>query len=151
MATVITLILAGMVLLLLETVLPGMVAGLAGLTCMGGAVLKAYTEFGPATGTWVLLSVSMLLVAGACLWLRFFPHSRFARRFTSQRTIGDINAAQPELLHKDGTAFTNLRPSGTALIDGRRIDVVTEGGLIERGSQIKVVAIEGMRVVVRAL
>jgi membrane-bound ClpP family serine protease len=151
MAMVVTLILAGMVLLFLETVLPGMIAGLAGLACMAAAIFKAYSDFGAATGTWVLLSVCGILVAGACLWLRYFPHSRFARRFTSQRTIGDIDAAQPELLHRDGTAFTTLRPCGTALIDGRRVDVVTEGGLVERGRQIKVVAIEGMRVVVRAV
>jgi membrane-bound ClpP family serine protease len=42
-----------------------------------------------------------------------------------------------------------LRPSGTASINGRRVDVVTEGGLIERGTAVKVVAVEGARIVVR--
>jgi membrane-bound ClpP family serine protease len=37
-----------------------------------------------------------------------------------------------------------------ALIDGHRVDVVTEGGMIEKGAAIKVVATEGMRTVVRA-
>ena len=47
--------------------------------------------------------------------------------------------------------MTPLRPSGTAVINGRRVDVVTEGGMIERNTPVKVVAIEGMRVVVRAV
>jgi membrane-bound serine protease (ClpP class) len=47
-------------------------------------------------------------------------------------------------------AQSNLRPSGLALIDGKRIDVVTEGPMIERGTPVKVVAVEGMRVVVRS-
>jgi membrane-bound ClpP family serine protease len=37
-----------------------------------------------------------------------------------------------------------------ALINGKRIDVVTEGAMIERGASIRVVVIEGIRVVVRA-
>ncbi len=147
----VTLIVAGFILLLLETFLPGMIAGIAGLGCLIGAVVVGYQDFGPGGGTWVLFAVTGLLGVGTCLWFRFFPHSRFARRFVSQRTIGDLNVARPELLHQTGTAFTILRPSGTALINGRRVDVVTEGGLIERGAPVKVVAIEGLRVVVRAL
>ena len=54
-------------------------------------------------------------------------------------------------LHEHLLAHTPLRPSGTAVINGKRIDVVTEGPFVERGSPIKVVAIEGMRVVVRPL
>jgi membrane-bound serine protease (ClpP class) len=42
-----------------------------------------------------------------------------------------------------------LRPAGVALVNGRRVDVVTEGGLIAAGARVKVVAIEGNRVVVR--
>jgi membrane-bound serine protease (ClpP class) len=54
-------------------------------------------------------------------------------------------------LHCSGTALTNLRPSGTALIDGKRVDVVTNGSMIERGAEVKVIAVEGARVVVRAV
>jgi membrane-bound serine protease (ClpP class) len=41
-----------------------------------------------------------------------------------------------------------LRPSGTALIDGKRIDVVTEGIYLLQDSVIKVTAVKGPRVVV---
>ncbi|MBL9126358.1 MAG: hypothetical protein JNL97_01865, partial [Verrucomicrobiales bacterium] len=58
---------------------------------------------------------------------------------------------RPELLNQSGSALTHLRPSGTALIGGRRVDVITEGSMVERGSPVRVVAVEGMRVVVRAL
>jgi len=58
---------------------------------------------------------------------------------------------KPELSHATGVALTQLRPSGTAKIGGQRVDVVAESGLIERDTEIKVVAVEGMRVVVRAV
>jgi membrane-bound serine protease (ClpP class) len=73
------------------------------------------------------------------------------RLFTSRSTVGEIKTERPELLNQTGSALTPLRPSGTALINGRRVDVVTEGGMIERNTPVKVVAVEGMRVIVRAL
>ena len=73
-----------------------------------------------------------------------------AQKFVSQHAVGDLGVDRPELLHGTGTAVTQLRPSGVATINGQRVDVVTEGGLIERGTPVKVVAVEGSRIVVRA-
>jgi membrane-bound serine protease (ClpP class) len=52
---------------------------------------------------------------------------------------------------KEGEAATDLRPAGTVVVDGKRLDVVTAGELIARGSKVKVVKVEGNRVVVRAV
>ena len=151
MGVVITLLVAGAVLLLLETVLPGMIAGTLGLLCLIGAVVQSYVRFGPETGTYVLIGVIGGLMVGTMVWLKVFPNTRVARTFMSDQTVGDINADKPELLHQTGSALTPLRPSGTALINGQRVDVVSEGAMIERNTPVKVIAIEGMRVVVRAL
>ena len=151
MATVVTLILVGAALLLLETVLPGMIAGIAGFGCLVAGVVVAYLNFDVRTANLVFLAVVVGLIAGALCWFKFFPQSRLAKLFISQRTVGDIGTEKPELLHQTGTAFTALRPSGTAMINGKRIDVVTEGPFVERGSPIKVVEVEGARVVVRAV
>lgn len=151
MEAVIALLLAGAVLLLLETVLPGMIAGLVGLGCLVTGVVMAYVNFGPRTGNLVLMIVLTGLVLGTFWWVKYFPDSRFARVFVSKGTVGELKVEKPELLHQTGTALSRLRPSGMALINGRRVDVVTEGPFIERGTPIKVVAVEGMRVVVRAV
>ena len=151
MELVITLIIVGAVLIFLETLLPGMVAGIIGFCCLIAAVYFAYERGGVEIGNWILLGVAAGSILGAVAWLKFFPNSRMARPFVSKSVVGDIGTARPELLDQTGTAFTSLRPSGTALIDGKRIDVVTEGALIEKGTAIKVVAIEGLRVVVRVI
>lgn len=151
METVVALIVAGTVLLLLETVLPGLIAGILGALCLAAGVVAGYAKFGATTGTWILCGVGAGLLVLFSAYLKLFPESRIARRFVSQRRIGVIGAEKPELLNQTGVAHTNLRPSGTALIDGARVDVLTEGPLIERGTPIKVVAVEGMRVVVRAI
>ena len=151
MGTVITLIVIGGVLLLLETLLPGMVAGLLGALCLIAGILCGYSRFGARTGNLILLGVAVCLVAGTLAWLKYFPSSRVARVFISHQTVGDIGTDRPELLNKTGQALTLLRPSGMAMFDGKRVDVVTEGPPVEQGTPIKVVAIEGLRVVVRAV
>ena len=151
METVAVLILVGAILLLLETVLPGMIAGLVGLCCLVAGVMMGYLTYGPATGNLILLGVAGGLVVLTVLWIRFFPTSNLGQMFVTRRTVGNLGVEKPELLHQTGTALTTLRPSGTALINGKRVDVVTEGGLIERGTAIRVVAVEGLRVVVRAV
>lgn len=151
MELVIMLLVAGALLLLLETVLPGMIAGIIGLLCLITAVVVGYDRLGVPAGHWVLLGVLFGLILGTIIWLKYFPTSRLARPFVSKSTVGDIGTDRPELLNQTGTAFTHLRPSGTALINGKRVDVVTEGAMIERGKPIKVVANEGMRVIVREI
>ncbi len=150
MELVVTLLVVGAILLLLETILPGMVAGAVGGCCLIAGVILGYVRLGPEAGTWILAGTVVSVIAGFIVWARVFPQTRFGRAFISQGVVGEIGTERPELLHRTGTAFTQLRPSGTALINGQRVDVVTEGTLIEKGTPIKVVALEGMRVVVRA-
>lgn len=150
MELVVLLLVAGLALILLETILPGMIAGVIGTGCLVAGVVVSYLDFGPRTGNLVLLGVLVALLVAGLLWIRFFPHSRLGQAFVTRRAVGDLGVDRPELLNRTGTALTNLRPAGTALIGDKRVDVVTEGGLIPRGAAIKVVAVEGFRVVVRA-
>lgn len=149
MVTVATLILAGAALLFLETLLPGMIAGIAGLGCLVSGVIVSYVNFGARTGNLVLILVVAGTIVATVCWMKYFPETRLARLFISRGSVGDIGTERPELLNQTGAALTTLRPSGTAVINGKRVDVVTEGSLIEAGTPVKVVAVEGMRVVVR--
>lgn len=149
MTLIITLLAVGAILLFLEILLPGMVAGIIGFVCLMAAVILGYRDFGYQTGSIILGGVLVGLVLGGWWWLKFFPESRLARKFISQSTTGELGVAKPDLLNGTGVALSQLRPSGTANINGQRVDVVTEGGLIERGATIKVVAVEGARIVVR--
>lgn len=54
-----------------------------------------------------------------------------------------------ELLGKEGIALTTLRPAGTAEIGDQRVDVVTDSQYVEKGTKIKVIKVEGIKVVVK--
>ena len=151
MTLVIILLVVGAVLLLLETMLPGLVAGVIGCCCLVVGIVLSYVRLEARIANLILVLVLLVLVGGFACWVKFFPGSRLGRLFVSRRVVGNIDAEKPELLHQTGAAFTPLRPSGTALINGKRFDVVTEGPFVERGAPIKVVAVEGVRIVVRPL
>ncbi len=149
MELVLTLLVVGAALLIAESVLPGMIAGIVGVCCLVAGVIEGYLKFGARTGNLILFSVLAGLAAGFWLWVKYFPGSRLARMFISSKVVGEIGTERPELLEQTGTALTALRPAGTAIIEGQRVDVVTEGQMIERGTPVRVVAVEGLRVVVR--
>ena len=52
-------------------------------------------------------------------------------------------------LGKKGKVIAPLRPAGTALIDGERVDVVSFGDYIDKDSEIEVVKIEGSKLLVK--
>lgn len=149
MGLIALLIGAGLLLLFLETILPGLIAGALGCVSLVAAIVYSYSEFGVRAGNGTLALVVVLLIAGTALWVKFFPGSAIARVFVSTRQIGTVGAEKPELLGQSGVALTALRPAGTVAINGRRVDVVTEGGFVEKGQAVNVVSIEGLRVVVR--
>jgi membrane-bound serine protease (ClpP class) len=117
--------------------------------------IVAQAGFGPGTLNLVLYGVGGVVLAGLVIgvfgWLKFSSEGRIARLFISRSTVGELGVTKPELVNCTGVTITQLRPSGTAFINGKRVDVVTEGALIEQGASIRVVAVEGLRVVVREM
>jgi membrane-bound serine protease (ClpP class) len=53
------------------------------------------------------------------------------------------------LLGKEGVTITPLRPSGIVEVEQSRYDVVSEGSFVAAGVRVKVIRVEGSRVVVR--
>lgn len=152
MSLVVFLLLAGTLLLLAETILPGGIAGIAGLGLLAAAVVTGFQEFGASGGTWLLAGVLIGLTFGGMAWLAWLPKSRLMKPLISQSKVGgDAQGAHDRWLHQEGIALTPLRPSGVARIGSEKVDVVTEGGLIAKGESVRVVTVEGLRVVVRRM
>ena len=63
---------------------------------------------------------------------------------------GYVSAVEkPHLIGERGRVLTELRPSGSALLAGHPVDVVSEGTFIAKGELVQVVEVQGSRVVVR--
>ena len=151
MKTYVALVFAGAILMALEIFVPGGVAGLIGALMILAAAFYAVTAVGGVLG--VSLAVLAVLVGCALLFLvvRLFPSSFFGRRLSLAADLRESHAAEeglPALVGAHGVASTTLRPAGFAEIGGRRVDVVTRGENIESGAAVKVLEVEGNRVVV---
>ncbi len=143
-------------------VLPGFgIAGILGIILVTGAMLLALVGSAPTVADFIqagaILAASML-VTGAVVfgWLRHLPNSeRWGGLFLRTSTDageGFVSALpRPELVGREGKAITDLRPSGTAVIAGERVDVVTEGEFINSGTDVTVVRSDGYRHVVRSV
>jgi len=148
---VIALMVAGMALLAVEIlVIPGFgLIGVLGIASMIGSAYVAYDQLGD---TYALLTIAAGLVAGGVMfWL--FPKTAAGKAMVLE-TAHRGGAARPELKlleGREGVVVSDLRPSGSVEIDGRPVDVVTEGQYVEVGTKVRVVRVEGARVVVEPL
>ncbi len=148
--TIIALGIAGLLLLFLEMFLPGLVAGIVGACLLIAAVVMAY-DLGPEAGNVALLIASVCSAGLWWWWATHFQHTRFGRAMTltsfgeGSSTMGGLDQLTGQL----GEAATPLRPSGTVMVGGKRVDAVTDGEFIEAGSPIRVVRAQGMGIVVR--
>jgi membrane-bound serine protease (ClpP class) len=150
----ITLIVVGLLLIGVEIFLPGGVIGALGALCFVAAIAAGFFAFGPQGG---LVSAMILIVAGVIsmiVWIRLFPGTRLGRRLSLQRSGEDFKApgdVPVVAVGAEGVARSSLRPAGIAEIDGQRRDVVAEAGYIAAGARVRVILVEGPRIVVRAM
>jgi membrane-bound serine protease (ClpP class) len=149
---IIGLTVIGMLMIAVDFYLPGFVLGSIGIVLMIVATI--------ACGMHHSLTVTLLLfcvqvAAGfvaAWMSIKYFPQTKYGQKMILHQTLEGAQSsrnASTTLVGRAGVAQTVLRPSGMAVIDGNRLDVVAESGMIAAGNAIKVVAVEGTRVIVR--
>ncbi len=147
---ILVLTLVGFLLLAAEAFVPGLVLGLLGGLCLLAAVGVSYASFGLLMGTLTFAGVAFLTFAGFVGWMYAFPRTVVGRRIMLQKSLpSGESAPAASLLGQEGRALTPLRPSGTAVIQGRKVDVSSENDFVSAGEAVVVVREEGQRVVVR--
>ena len=150
MTLLLALLVAGITLLLAEVFLPGMVAGVLGVVCLLGVAVVGFAEFGPQTGSLIVIGE---LVAGTLLtvlWMRFFPKTPLGKKYILDPSTASHAPTQPEKwMGSKGVALTDLRPAGSARLDGEKVDVITTGEHLEAGTRVRVVRVDGPSVFVR--
>ncbi len=142
----------GTALLVLECFIPGV--GIPGIT---GGFLSILGIFliTPYIG-WYVIFIIMAIIIIVLLSIYFFAKSAHKGKnplVLAQKTDKEsgfsANDDNSSLLNKEGEALTQLRPSGIALIDSKRVDVVTGGEFLEAGAKIIVTDIQGRRIIVK--
>ena len=148
----------GAVLMLAELFLPtgGICFMLAALFALIGiSLIFAYGD--TRTGVFALLTafvaVPVLLSALFYFWPQFLWGKRLIPSEEDNVTANSIPAiAQLEQLKgRIGKTISPLRPSGIVEFDGKRIDCITEGMMIDSTQWVRCVDVKGGRVIVRQI
>jgi len=138
-------------LMILEVFLPGFgLPGISGLVLIGAGVVMAAIHHGMLTAVVVLLVVIALLALVISWVMRSAAKGNYhSEIFLQEKDNLNTREDMQVLVGKTGRTISVLRPAGIGDFDGVRLNVVTEGGFIERNMPIEIVNVEGARIVVR--
>ena len=157
-------VLTGLALILLEVlVIPGF--GIAGLGGIGLMIYGLYLLLLPdiPVGEEVLgqaMDGFLIGLVGAVIGLVLLVKLMIKTKFWEQLTAPDTQKKEDgysntfgweSLQGETGISDTDLHPSGWVRVKDQRIFVVSEGEFIEEGKEIKILSVDGNRVLVREL
>src|SRR5580704_2078445 len=130
----------GLVLLLAELFLPtgGILFVLSvGALVVGVAMTFAYDQ---STGVVTLIAVFVAIPLLGAIGFHYWPKTPIGKRFVlsgpeQDATVASmpVNLELEQIRGRYGRTISALRPSGVTEFDGKRVDTMSEGPLIEPG------------------
>ena len=146
-ATLIVLVVFGLLLIMLEAFVPGGILGVLGAISILSAV--AVTMFAEELGweggtrTAVAIGIIVFSLAAVFVWLRYFAVTFFNRTFNLATAVPTPDLGAKQVIGAQGVAISELRPLGKVLLDtGERREVRLQNGHAPAGSRIQVVGVE---------
>lgn len=154
------ILLAGVVLLAIELLaIPGFgIVGIAGIITI---LIGLFRMLLPETPTpkdvnMALLGLTISIaggIVGVVILAKGMRRSRIWRRISlaeqeDRREGYSMDLGLAELVGQEGVTVTKLRPAGIARIGNRRVDVVAVGEWVNPGTRIRVIEVNGPRVIV---
>lgn len=142
----------GVGLILAEFILPGAVLGIT-----GGLILLITAGLGwyyyPDLGIYIAVGELTLLLLGVAVGFYLISSTNLGGVMVlkSQQTVAEGYASPSQeapVVGELGEVISALRPAGWITIDGRRVSAVADGAFIPKGAQVRVIEVEGQRVVV---
>jgi membrane-bound serine protease (ClpP class) len=144
--------LVGVVVIIAEIILPsGGILSIAALGVFGYSLFIVFNEISMTIGFSFVAADLILIPVLVILGLKLLARSPVTLRKTLSRKEG-VSSQSSELesyVGRQGNAVTDLRPAGIAVINGKRVDVVTRGEYLEKDAAIIVTTVTGNQIIVR--
>ena len=152
---VIGLFILGFVLLLIEVfIIPGFgITGISGIISIFASLVLSFRNIREASFaiSFAMVVSFLVIVAMAKRLGKSKAFGRLVLRTAEHTDEGYVaTPIRQDYIGKVGHTLTFMRPSGTVIIEGERIDAVTEGDFLREGCEVEVIKVEGPRLVVRA-
>ena len=151
---IIFLLVVGVLAILLELIMmgsDGFASGIVGVLAIVAAAVLAIVNFPHA---WIFVAIGLAFFALMMgLFFSFIRRKQLQGSLTLNETLAEAlpDVDYPGLLGKEGKTVTILRPYGEADFNGVRVEVSSGGPVISVGRAVKVVDVQGQKVVVDEL
>jgi len=145
----------GFIFIIIEMFVPGFgLPGIAGIIFLVlGIIQVADSILEALIAIIVVLAILGLLLT---LVLRSAAKGALSKNLilndSLKKESGFISSEDLEyFLGKEGVTVNTLRPSGYADFDGVKLDVISQGEYIPKGTKVQIIKVEGSRIVVKEL
>ena len=150
--------LVGIGLLVLEAFMPGFgLPGISGIVMEIVAIVLTWVNHGPVAALGLTIIVLSLIAIAISMSLRSATKGRLSRSkiILKERESNEAGYRSAEdmqvFLGKEGETTTVCRPTGMAEFDGVKLNVVSDGEFLPAGTRVRIVQVEGSRIVVRVI
>ena len=150
--------LVGIGLLVLEAFMPGFgLPGISGIVMEIVAIALTWVNHGPVAALGLTIIVLSLIAIAISMSLSSATKGRLSRSkiILKERESNEAGYRSAEdmqvFLGKEGETTTVCRPTGMAEFDGVKLNVVSEGEFLPAGTRVRIVQVEGSRIVVRVI
>lgn len=149
------LILISGLLILLEFFVIGMILGVIGLGLFVLSILIVSGNIGLYS-----IFLAVIFILAIVEWVIFVKHKKRKIPFLSRLILNDATDKESgytsfddrsHLVGQEAVTHTVLRPSGTIRLGDERYDAVAEGSYISSDVKVKIIYVEGTRIVVRPI
>lgn len=147
---IVLLVFFGLLFLVAELVLlPGVSIGaVLALVCYGSSVYLAFRDFGPVTGTVVILVLSVIATVVS---LRAKTWQRFSLKQEIRSSSMPVIPAEELQVGDRGVTLSRLSPMGKVEIGGRTYEAKSQGAYVDQQRDVEVVGFENFSVIVKTI
>ncbi len=142
--------LVGLACLYGEFFLPGGILAVVAVCILIGSIIVF--SFSGSEPFWIFCYGLFLLICSILVCKLALKNIRRSKDsfFLKQDQEGFVSSSlEQELLRKEGTVATELKPAGHVRIEGKVYQALSQGEFLEKGSIIEVVSIRGSHLIVK--
>ena len=141
----------GVIIIIAEIILPsGGILSIMAISVLGFSLFKAFSISNNVGMLFSVADIIMIPIA-VLLGLKLLAKSPVTLKKTLSKEDGVVSQKQDmdKLLNASGVAVTDLRPAGSIRINDKKIDAVTQGEYIDKGTFVHVIEVTGNQVIVK--
>jgi membrane-bound ClpP family serine protease len=144
--------LVGILVVIAEIIIPsGGILGILAAGLFGYSLYIVFSQVSATSGMVFVMADLVIIPVLVYIGIKVLAKSpvTLRTRLSKRDGVTSQDTAQNAFLGMEGRTVTDLRPSGVAIIDRQRVDVVTRGEYLEKETDIVVTAVRGNQIIVK--